>query len=204
MPRTRFTALDVVLDPHVKPESDDDQEEWTNKLLDAVKSFATGRALREAIPCEDPAKLRKVRITAASVELGDRYGRVHVHFNLTIEHETLVYLKSPHDEREINRTIADWFSRELDRPGCFCSVRLSNSSRARNYAVKSGSAAATVNVTGLSSGSGDQDVRPVERADRGDTQNNKVAGDGLYARGDGRAAKVRVGAETSTGRGTRD
>lgn len=158
MPRTRFTALDVVVDPHVKPESDDDQEAWSDKLMDAVRAFATGRALREALPCEDPTKLKKVRITAASVELGDRYGRVHVHFNITIEHETLVYLKSPHDDREINRTIAAWFSRELERDGCFCSVRLNNSSRAFNYAVKHGAAASRVDVV-LSAGQGDASVR---------------------------------------------
>lgn len=158
MPRTRFTALDVVVDPHVKPESDDDQEAWSDKLMDAVRAFATGRALREALPCEDPTKLKKVRITAASVELGDRYGRVHVHFNITIEHETLVYLKSPHDDREINRTIADWFSRELKRDGCFCSVRLNNSSRAFNYAVKHGAAADRV-VVAIPAGQGDAGVR---------------------------------------------
>ena len=175
MPRTRFTALDVVLDPHVKPESDDDQEQWSERLLAAVKQFATGRALREAIPCQDPAKLKKVRITAASVELGDRYGRVHVHFNLTIEHETLVYLKSPHDDREINRTIAAWFSRELERDGCFCSVQLSNSSRARNYAVKSGAASATVEVRGLSAREGATGARDIARAADGDLLGDKTA-----------------------------
>lgn len=175
MPRTRFTALDVVLDPHVKPESDDDQEQWSERLLAAVKQFATGRALREAIPCQDPSKLKKVRITAASVELGDRYGRVHVHFNLTIEHETLVYLKSPHDDREINRTIAAWFSRELDRDGCFCSVQLSNSSRARNYAVKSGAASATVEVKGLSARGDTAGARDIARAADGNPDDGAAA-----------------------------
>lgn len=153
MPRSRYTDFMVLVDPHIVPGDDTEQEEWTQKLMDAVREFVTAPVLRQVLLCEDSTKLRAARLVGASVELGDLYGRVHIHFNLSLTHETQVYLKSP-DGREINRVFAEWFSRRLGKDGVFVSVKLADTSRAKNYATKSGERAAdSVTVRGLAAGS---------------------------------------------------
>lgn len=134
--RDRFTDLMVLVDPHIVPVDDADLRERGQWLMQAVNAFVTPAVLKATVPCADPSKLRRAQLLGASVEVGDKYGRVHIHFNLNLMHRTTVYLKHP-DGRTINDSIQTWFNERLGK-SCFVSVRLADTSRAKNYATKSG------------------------------------------------------------------
>lgn len=133
MPRTRFTEFIILVDTHYKPKTPLEEETLTQELLDAVKEFTSVPVLRRVLLCEDASKLRRKQLTGASVELGDRYGRIHVHFVLNLEHQTTVYLAHP-DGRTVNRQFQDWFNERLGT-NTFVSVSLGDT-RAKNYATK--------------------------------------------------------------------
>jgi hypothetical protein len=150
----RYTDLMITVDTHCQPKDDEDRVRLTALLKRVLKEYNTAPSLKATILCEDPAKLRRIVMTSASIEEGDKYGRVHAHFNLSIEHETNVYLKHP-DGRTLNRVLIDWFNAHLEPEtgkDCYVRASLAESSRAKNYATKasnasaSGSAASTPSV----------------------------------------------------------
>ncbi len=143
----RYTDLMITVDTHCQPKDDEDRVRLTELLKRVLKEFNTAAALKATLLCEDPSKLRRVVMTSASVEEGDKYGRVHAHFNLSIEHETNVYLRHP-DGRTLNRVLIDWFNARLEPEtgkDCYVRASLAESSRAKNYATKA-SAASTASV----------------------------------------------------------
>lgn len=142
--RDRFTDLMVVVDPHIVPADDNDQQKWGDILISAVQRFVTPAVLKAVLLCEDSSRLKRAQLVNASVELGDKYGRIHIHFNLNLTHQTKVLLKHP-DGREINDQFQQWFNAELGR-SCFVSVRLADSGRAKNYATKSGVGGGAISI----------------------------------------------------------
>lgn len=148
----------VTVDTHCKPEDDADRARLVDVLKRVLRQFNTKEALKATILCEDPSKLKRIVMTSASIEEGDKYGRVHAHFNLSIEHETNVYLRHP-DGRTLNRVLIDWFNAALQPDtgkDCYVRASLAESSRAKNYATKA-SVASTVassasSATGTASG----------------------------------------------------
>jgi hypothetical protein len=143
MPRTRFTDLFFTVDTHVPATETDADKVLAGQLRDiVVRQMYTRAALSRILIPENPAAIKKVTLTGFSVEHGTKYNRIHCHFNLSIEHQTTLYLKDPRDdERTINRTTMAWFDEQLEPitgRKCYASVRLSDSSRAKNYAVKHG------------------------------------------------------------------
>lgn len=103
----------------------------------------TKSELLKIIIADDPTRVRRVQLTSSAVEVGSNKHHVHAHFNLSIEHGTFVRLKGVNDddERTINRTTMQWFDEHLEpRTGrkCYASVKLAESSRFKNYAVKHG------------------------------------------------------------------
>ena len=140
MPRRRFTHYFITVDTHTVAENEDIEKETSDVLIGAVKRFIEPANLKTVLLVADPSRLKAVKLQNASVEVGDKYRHVHIHFNLQIEHETEVYLKDPRDGRTINVAVADFFNSILEpRLGrkCFVSVRLGDT-RAQNYATKSG------------------------------------------------------------------
>lgn len=149
----RYTDLMITVDTHCQPADDEDRARLTALLKRVLKEYNTAAALKETLLCEDPTKLRRVVMTSASIEEGDKYGRVHAHFNLSIEHETNVYLKHP-DGRTLNRVLIDWFNAHLQPEtgkDCYVRASLAESSRAKNYATKASarSASSTSAVPGF-------------------------------------------------------
>lgn len=146
----RYTDLFITVDTHVAPENEAERERITAVLTRAIRKFLSAAVLKVVILCEDASRLRRVVPSGGAVELGDKYGRVHAHFNLSIGHETNVYLKHP-DGRTLNTVIADWFDNEL-RPdtgkACYVRASLAESSRAKNYAAKSSNTAGATSVSG--------------------------------------------------------
>lgn len=144
----RYTDLFFTIDTHVAPESDEDQVRVTNLLTRTIREFLSAAVLKAVLLCEDPTKLRRVVPSGGSVELGDKYNRIHAHFNLSVAHETNVYLKHP-DGRTLNTVVADWFNTKLEPEtgrACYARVTLADSSRAKNYAAKSSSAPGATSV----------------------------------------------------------
>lgn len=133
MSRTRFTEFIVLVDTHYAPKTPEEEKALSDDLLAAVQEFSSVPVLRQLLLCEDSSKLRRKQLTGASVELGDTYKRIHVHFVLNLEHQTTLYLKHP-DGRTINRVCQDWFNKRLGT-SCFVSVALGDT-RAKNYAAK--------------------------------------------------------------------
>lgn len=138
--RERFTDLMILVDPHIVPRDSEHERALGDWLIAAVRSFVTAPVLRATIPTEDPSRLKRAQLLNASVEVGDKYGRIHVHFNLNLTHTTKVLLKHP-DGRTINDEVQKWFNQQLGiaaDQSCFVSVRLAESGRAKNYATKNG------------------------------------------------------------------
>jgi hypothetical protein len=149
MPRRAYTTFFITVDTHVKSTGPELEREIGFLLLTTIKEFCTPQVLRQVLLVEDVSKLKRARLNNASVETGDKYDRIHAHFNLQLAHETTIYLKAP-DGRTINPRVAEWFNGKLEPTTgkkVFVSVRLGNSA-AENYAVKSGAAVEdfTVNV----------------------------------------------------------
>jgi hypothetical protein len=126
----------ILVDPHIVPKDSEEERTLGDWLMAAVRAFVTAPVLRATIPTEDPSRLKRAQLLNASVEVGDKYGRIHVHFNLNLTHPTKVLLKHP-DGRTINDEVQNWFNRQLGQ-SCFVSVRLAESGRAKNYATKNG------------------------------------------------------------------
>lgn len=133
--RTRFTDLMVLVDPHIVPADDTETALLSAQLMSAARAFVTPAVLKATIPCENPNKLKRAQLLGASVEIGERYGRIHIHFNLNLTHETKIYLKHPGDGKTINNEVQEWFNERLGK-SCFVSVRLADTGRAKNYATK--------------------------------------------------------------------
>lgn len=144
--RERFTDLMILVDPHIVPIDDADAQVKGDWLMDAVRGFVTAPVLRATIPTEDPTRLMRAQLLGASVEIGERYGRIHVHFNLNLTHKTKVLLKHP-DGRTINDEVQKWFNQRLG-VSCFVSVRLAETGRAKNYATKDGTGVGAVSIGG--------------------------------------------------------
>lgn len=151
----RYTDLMVTVDTHCKPEDDADRSRLVDVLKRVLRQYNTKDALKATILCEDPSKLRRIVMTSASIEEGDKYGRVHAHFNLSIEHETNVYLRHP-DGRTLNRVLIDWFNAALQPDtgkDCYVRASLAESSRAKNYATKASVASAVASSASSATGS---------------------------------------------------
>lgn len=133
MSRTRFTEFAILVDTHYVPKTADEEATMTAELEAAVKEFCSVPVLRSVILCDDVTKLRKKQLMGSSVEIGDKYKRIHVHFVLNLEHQTTIYLKHP-DGRTINRVCQEWFNERLGT-SCFVAVSLADT-RAKNYATK--------------------------------------------------------------------
>lgn len=149
MSRDRFTDFMVTVDPHIVPADETEVQLLANQLKSAVQAFVTAPVLKTVLPCEDPNGLKRAQLLNMAVEIGEKYGREHVHFNLNLTHRTKIFLKHP-DGRTINDEVQKWFNQRLDR-SCFVSVRLADSGRAKNYATKAGTTTAepsSVSITG--------------------------------------------------------
>jgi len=149
MSRDRYTDLMITVDPHVVPADETETTQIANQLKAAVTAFVTAPVLKAVLPCGDPSKLRRAQLIGFAVEIGEKYGREHVHFNLNLTHRTKIYLKHP-DGRTINDEVQKWFNERLGR-SCFVSVRLAETGRAKNYATKDGTSAdepLNVSITG--------------------------------------------------------
>lgn len=149
MSRARFTEFMVLVDTHYAPKTPEEEKALGDDLLAAVREFCSVAVLRRVLLCDDVSKLRKKQLTGASVEIGEKYHRLHVHFVLNLEHQTTVYLKHP-DGRTINKQCQEWFNERLGT-NCFVSVALADT-RAKNYATKGrkGVASATANRVSIS------------------------------------------------------
>lgn len=143
----RFTEFIVLVDTHYAPKTPEEEKALSDDLLEAVKEFSSREVLRELLLCKDSSKLRTKQLTGASVELGETYKRIHVHFVLNLEHDTEIYLKHP-DGRTINRVCQDWFNNRLGT-SCFVSVALGDT-RAKNYAAKGTKRGTTVKRVSIS------------------------------------------------------
>jgi len=130
----RFTDLHCTIDTHISPRTQEEAQAVADELLRLVtEELNTRQGYQESIPVEEDGKLRSVTMLNASVEMGEKYKRIHIHYNLSIVHETKVLLK------DANRRLQDWFN--LHSPWgteCYAKVRLLDSSRAKNYNVKKG------------------------------------------------------------------
>lgn len=149
MSRDRFTDLMITVDPHIIPKDETEVQIVANQLKSAVQAFVTAPVLKAVLPCENPNALKRAQLIGLSVEIGEKYGREHVHFNLNLTHRTKILLKHP-DGRTINDEVQKWFNQRLER-SCFVSVRLADTSRAKNYATKAGTTTeepASVSITG--------------------------------------------------------
>ena len=138
--RSRYSDFFVTLDTHVVSATDDVDKHAADMLIRTIKKFCTPAVLKEVLIQEVPNKLRMATLTNASVEVGDKYKRIHAHFNISILHETNLGLVTP-EGVSINTLVADWFNTQLEPETgtkCYASVRLSESSRAKNYAIKHG------------------------------------------------------------------
>lgn len=166
MPRVRFTEFIVLVDTHYAPKTEAEEKALSDDLLAAVKEFCSVPVLRQVLLCEDVTKLRRKQLTGASVELGDKYRRIHVHFVLNLEHETTIYLKHPNG-RTVNRTCQDWFNERLGT-SCFVSVALGDT-RAKNYATK-GQKGATDDVKRVSITRADIEATAARRPDDDDSE----------------------------------
>ncbi len=139
----------ITVDPHIVPKDETEVSIVAAQLKSAVLAFVTAPVIIATIPCEDPSKIRRAQLLNMAVEIGEKYGREHVHFNLNLTHRTKILLKHP-DGRTINDEVQKWFNARLGR-SCFASVRLADTSRAKNYATKSGTSTdepANVSITG--------------------------------------------------------
>lgn len=149
--RTRYTDLFFTVDTHVKPNDADDEQRLARALVEAVDAFVTPAVLRAVLPCDDARKLRGATLTPWVPEVGSKFGRIHCHFNLSLRHETKIYLKHPRDGRTINEQVQQWFDERLEPVTgrkCFARVSLADSGRAKNYAVKHGQAVDDFTVAG--------------------------------------------------------
>ena len=128
----RFTDLHCVVDTHITPRDDTEQEEVANILIEVLERLDTRDGYRAALAMDDPSKLKRVIMMGGAVERGEKYGRLHAHFNLSIMHEGKFLLG------EANARLANWFNDQFPwRTACFASVELLESSRTKNYNAKS-------------------------------------------------------------------
>ena len=150
--RSRYTDFFVTVDTHVAS-ADDAQDKLIGALLlQTVRKFCTPAVLKQVLITDNPNKLRMATLTNASVEIGEKYKRIHVHFNISLLHETFIRLAA--NGESINTRVANWFDSELeDSTGkkCYASVRLSESSRAKNYAIKHGATLQPIKVSSAKS-----------------------------------------------------
>ena len=135
---SRYTRLHCVIDSHIAPASESEKQHVSETLLDLVKtqlnskSGYTGVLVPHIAP---PGRLRNVTLLNATVEQGSRYGRIHIHFVLSIVHTSRFEL-TPVDGVNIYQRLAGWLESKLPwdtRP--YVSVRLLDT-RAQNYAAK--------------------------------------------------------------------
>ncbi len=130
----KFTDLHCTIDTHIAPRTREQADAVATELMRIVQEELNTRAGYEAvIPMEEPNTLKSVTLLNASVEMGEKYKRMHIHFNLDVIHEGKVLLK------DANRRLCQWFNRvsPWEAP-CYASVRLLESSIAKNYNGKAG------------------------------------------------------------------
>ena len=124
----------ILVDTHYAPKTTAEEQALSEDLKAAVVECCSVPVLRTLLLCDDVSKLRRKQLMGVGVEIGEKYKRIHVHFQLNLEHQTTVYLRHPDDDRTINRQFQDWFNRRLGT-SCFVSVKLTDT-RAKNYATK--------------------------------------------------------------------
>lgn len=121
-----------MVDSHIKPRDEGEMEMVTDEIAYALDQLNTVGGYRAALAMDDPQKLKRVVMMNSSVEIGEKYGRLHAHFNLSIVHEGKFLLG------EANAKLSAWFNEQFPWPQrCFASVELLESSRAKNYNAKS-------------------------------------------------------------------
>lgn len=147
---TRWTNLHIVIDSHVRPQGPAEEKMIGNDLLDIVKTKLNSKAGYEAVFGPHLAvdtRLREVTLLNATVEKGNRFGRLHLHCIITIAHSGRFNLNRVSDGKNIYQTLCEWLIPRLPwlndptypfphpdaRP--YVSVRILNS-RAHNYASK--------------------------------------------------------------------
>lgn len=128
-----FTDIHCVVDTHIVPQTNEQQEDIANTIIRVLELLDTRDGYREALAMDDHRALKRVIMVGGSVERGEKYGRMHTHFNLSIMHEGKFLLG------EANARLSAWFNDNFPWPTrCFASVELLESSRAKNYNAKSG------------------------------------------------------------------
>lgn len=133
----KFTDVSVMINTHIKPKSEGEKELIIKELDRVLTKFYTKPILNKLILRTADTELVKVTMTGDSVEQGKKFGQMHIHFNLSIEHNGAVLLKD--GEKAINTVFKQWWDSQFEwSTGCHAAVVLLDSSRTRNYNIKSG------------------------------------------------------------------
>lgn len=134
----RFTQLHCVIDSHIKPSNASEEDYVKTALLEIVRDKLNSKAGYGAVLAphiEPPGRLLTVTMMSIGAEVGDRFGRVHVHYVMEVKHSSN-FLLTAADGKNIYERICEWVTPRLPwnaRP--YVSVRLLDT-RAQNYAAK--------------------------------------------------------------------
>lgn len=129
-----FTDIQCLVDTHIVATNPEQLQSVSDELIRVLQErLNTPDGYRRALALEDPQGLRRVVMLNAAVEVGPKYRHIHAHFTLNIMHETKFLLG------EANQRMQDFFNDEFYwETASFASVKLLDSSRAKNYNAKSG------------------------------------------------------------------
>lgn len=134
-----YTQLHCVIDSHIQPDNEDEEEYLKSMLLDLVRDKLNSVAgynyvLKPHI--EPPGKILAVTMLSIGAETGDKFSRVHIHFVLEVKHNSKFLLNAA-DGLNIYERLYEWITPRLPwstKP--YVSVRLLDT-RAQNYVAKS-------------------------------------------------------------------
>lgn len=142
------TKLHYIIDSHITPTSSEEKERVVNVLKDVFAAFNSRAGFVELIKPHVTGNTGPIEIKVLSwaIEVGRRFGRIHMHVILQVNHKAKFSLTSERDGINVTRRFKAWlidrlpwlyansdYYREYTTP--YVRIYLADSS-AENYAQK--------------------------------------------------------------------
>ena len=142
--REFYSDFFVTINTHLAPQTQQVKQYVILTLHKTIEEWIKIENLQQCFP-QRSGHITKVVYTLGAIEQGDEHKKIHAHINLSLLHKGKLRLTL--NGKNINDRTKEWFDQRLPwRTGCYTSVDLTDSSRAKNYAIRAGTNEAEGNI----------------------------------------------------------